>query len=118
MSFVDLASGANQSIQQLLLERELERMGVSPAQLAQRNQAREDEKLNLLRQQQQFNQQRQTALEQEASQQKAATEANTLGDQLPPGAFLAQADPAVAMMQKGGRGGLLTRSVMERPAMG
>lgn len=110
MSLADVAYGANQTIQQLLLQRELQRMGVSPAQLAQRNQAREDEKLNLLRQQQQFNQQRQTALEQDAAQQKAATEANTLGDQLPPGLILSPSDPAAAMMQRGGRAGLLTRN--------
>lgn len=117
MAWADAAGAVDKSVQQILLDRELQRLGVSPAQLAQRNQARQDEELNLRKQemaqrQSQFDATtaRQGRLDEEASQQHATTEATTLGDQLPPGLIMQPSDPAAAMMQKGGRGGLLTRN--------
>lgn len=117
MALADALIGGGQSIQQLLLERELEKAGVSPIQLAQAKLAQQNQEMGLKQQDLELrrqtlasNQARQAALDQEAAQQKASSEANALGDQLPPGAFLDVSDPAVSMMQKGGRGGLLTRS--------
>ena len=99
MALVDAFAAGNATIQQLLLQRQLEKLGISPQQLAQQKLAGEQEDRKLRRDQLTFNQQRQTAQDREGSQQHAATEANTLGDQLPPGLILSPTDPAATMMQ-------------------
>lgn len=48
------------------------------------------------------------ASHQAAEQDRALGRANTLADQIPPGVDLQQSDPAVGMLQNGGRGSLLT----------
>ena len=58
MALADFLNGAGKSIQQLLLERQLEAMGVSPAQILQRNQNRQDAELQMKQQEFQQNQQR------------------------------------------------------------
>lgn len=125
MALADAAVAINKTIQQLLLERELQRLGVSPAQVIAKQQSRADEELGLRKQEMQqrqaqfeSNQQRQARMDEETSQARTATEASALGDQLPPGVFMPSSDPAVAMMQQGGRGSLLQPSDVQRPPMG
>ena len=125
MAWADAAGAVNKTVQQILLERELKRLGVHPTQLAQRKLQREDEEfglrkqeMDLRRQDIEANRMRQARMDEEASLQKAAAEANVLGDQLPAETFLGSHDPAVGMMQRGGRGSLLTSAEYQRPAMG
>jgi hypothetical protein len=108
MSWADAAVGANRSILQILAQRELQKRQALQDELARMAAARADRGLDLQESGQKFNQERAAAQDAEMAQQRAATQASALGDQLPAGMRLDAGDPAVSIMQQGGRGGLLT----------
>jgi hypothetical protein len=77
-------------------------------ELARMAASRADRGLDLQEAGLKFNQDRATKQDALMEQQRTATEANALADQIPPDVKLSAEDPAVSMMQKGGRGALLT----------
>lgn len=118
MALADAAGAAANEITRILAERELRRRQAIQDAIAQQTAGRQNRELDLRAQELQFNRERQGRLDEETRQQRAATEASSLADQIPADTFVASQDPAVAMMQQGGRGSLLVPSVMQRPAMG
>lgn len=115
MALVDFAGGVNNSVQRILARRLMEQ------QQAQALKQQEFQNQRLMasdaRAQQQMEQQSelvrmqretQAAAQADQAKQRTYAEANALGDQLPPQTFMAENDPAVATMQQGGRGALLT----------
>src|SRR5690349_10752496 len=100
MALADFLNGGAQSIQQLLLQRQLEKMGVSPAQLAQRKLAGEDEDRQIRRDTLAFNQKRQAALDAETAREHQSANDLKLGDLVPPGGLMTPTDPLAQSMQR------------------
>lgn len=108
------AMGAQQTLQQILAARRAEQMMAAQAQQVQfENQrqlagdSRAERQLSNQEAATKAATARQAGLDQENRDQHAYTEANSLAEQIPPGQFLGQLDPAVGRLQTGGRGSLL-----------
>jgi len=115
MALVDFATGVNGAVQRILARRLMEQQQAqalkqqefqNQRQMAgdQRAQQQMEQQAEMVRMQRET----QAAAQADAAKQRTYAEANTLGDQLPPETFMAENDPAVATMQQGGRGALLT----------
>lgn len=108
------AAGAVQGLQQLLAQRFAERQQAERERAALADEANRRQQLE---EQMQWRQMQQKELErshQESENIRRGQEANALGDQIPANAFLAKTDPAVGILQTGGRGALLNEQP-ERP---
>ncbi len=110
MSLADAAVGASESLHALMVRREMEKQTALKNQLALMQNARADKELALRGQELAFNQQHQLGQDQASGAQHMATEANTLGDQIPGGTVLSPQDTGAQIMERGGRGGLLTKN--------
>lgn len=115
MALADMAIGADAAIKQILLQRMQAQQYADT--LKQRDfenrrqvaaDARAQQQLDLQAESTRLLRERQQAEADGLKQQRTYAEATALGDQLPAGTFLPEDDAAVATMQQGGRGGLLT----------
>lgn len=100
----DAAGGANEAFFAVLKQRELERQHALEAELMRM-------RIENARQEMDLRGKEMGLREREL----LGREGSALADQLAPGAFLAEDDPAVATMQKSGRGSLLTK---QNPTLG
>jgi hypothetical protein len=107
VSLANFSIGFNDALQQMMLQRELQRRQAFQDSLAARTADRADQELALRRQELDFNNRRQGALDQENAQQKTANEANALGDQLPANSILSPNSQGARILTQGGRSDLL-----------
>lgn len=116
MALADMAMGVNSALKQQMLQR-------LQAEAVQRQM--EQQKFANQMQEKQFasnEELKRAQLAEQADTHKAAEQdrqmgiANTLADQIPAGAAMQSTDPAVKLMQQGGRGSLLTMQGMKAEA--
>lgn len=100
-------AGALGTLDELMVQRRLAAQQEFQNQHVMHGDAMQEAELSARMAQAQAASARQASLDKETSQQHAYTEADTLADQIPPGQFLGQLDPAVGRLQTGGRGSLL-----------
>lgn len=122
MALADAAVGIDGAIQRQLHQRMLQMQfeaqqqeAARKAQLEARSADRADAGLSLQYDQMDAQNARNARLDASTAENQAFTQAGALAEQIPPETFLPDSDPAAGLLQRGGRGSLLTRQAPTVP---